>query len=404
MIGWDQKMDVISLYKEHNSFRKVCEITGLSRNTVKRIIKNKHAPKNNSRNRKSKLEPYFDYIKERFEKGLSAHLIHQEVVKMGFVGSYDPVQRYIKALKDKEAVSKKMTIRFETAPGHQAQVDWGYCGHSIDKDGKIKPIYVFAYILGFSRYCYIEFTQSMSQDVFINCHKNAFDYCGGVPTEILYDNMKQVRIGPNKLNPVLLDFSQYYGFSVKTCRPYRPRTKGKVERLINYIKGNFLPGKNFASIEDANAQARGWLVNVSNNRIHSTTGKKPCDLLAKEALVNHRSLKPFDLISCSNRKVSTESYIHYLGNKYSAPPEVVSKIVTVEHLGDSIKVFSKDRLIVEHVFAQGKGKTIAKDEHIEQMWKLTSSQPPYKPKPKSLHKFEENVNERALSVYEEVLA
>lgn len=403
MIGWDEIMDVISLYKEHKSFRKVCELTGKSRNTIKKIIKNNHAPKGNCKNRKSILEPFFEYIRNRNEVGLSAHLIHQEIIKIGYQGSYDPVQRYVKTLKDKETVSKKMTIRFETGPGHQAQLDWGYCGHSIDKKGKVKPIYVFAYLLGFSRFCYVEFTQSMQQDILINCHKNAFDYCNGVPVQILYDNMKQVRLGPNKLNPVLLDFSQYYGFSIKTCRPYRPRTKGKIERLINYFKRNFLPGRIFSSIDDANAQAREWMNNVANNRVHSTTGERPCEMLAKEKLLNHSALKPFDLIRCAERKVSAESFVLFQGNKYSTPPEEVSKIVTVEHFGEKIKIYSKDRLIVEHLYASGKGKTIAKDEHIAQMWKLTTNQQNKKVIPKEFHKFEESVKERPLSVYEEVL-
>ena len=403
MIGWDEIMDVINLYKEHKSIRKVSRLTGKSRNTIKRILKNENAPLGNCRNRESVLVPFFKYISGRYEAGLSALLIHQELLKMNYSGSYDPVQRYVKTLRDKDAVSKKMTIRFETGPGHQAQLDWGYCGHSVDVNGKVKALYVFAYVLGYSRFCYVEFTESMQQEKLINCHKNAFDYCNGVPSQILYDNMKQVRLGPNKLNPVMVDFSQYYGFTIKTCRPYRPRTKGKVERLINYFKGNFLPGKSFSSLDDANAQAKEWMNNVANNRLHCTTGEKPCELLAKENLLNHIALKPFDLIRCVERKVSVEAYVHYQGNKYSTPPEEVSKIVAVEHFGEKIKIYSKDRLIVEHLYTSGKGKTIAKDEHIAQMWKLTTNQKSNKEIPKEFHKFEEKVNERPLTVYEEIL-
>jgi transposase len=403
MIGWDSIMDVISLHKEHKSIRKVSRLSGMSRNTIRRILRDEHAPLNNCRNRQSALAPFFEYINGRYASGLSALLIHQELLKIGYSGSYDPVQRYVKTLRDKDTVSKKMTIRFETGPGHQAQLDWGYCGHSIDKSGKVKPLYVFAYVLSFSRFCYVEFTESMQQEILVNCHKNAFDYCCGVPSQILYDNMKQVRLGPNKLNPIMVDFSQYYGFNIKTCRPYRPRTKGKVERLINYFKGNFLPGKSFSSLADANAQAKEWMSNVANNRLHSTTGEKPCELLAKENLLNHSTIKPFNLIRCVERKVSVEAFVNFEGNKYSTPPEEVSKIVAVEHLGEKIKIYSKDRLIVEHPYTSGKGKTIAKDEHIAQMWKLTMLQKSSKELPKEIHKFEENVKERPLSVYEEAL-
>ena len=95
--------------------------------------------------------------------------------------------------------------------------------------------------------------------------------------------------------------------------------------------------------------------------------------------------------------------MHYQGNKYSTPPEEVSKIVAVEHFGEKIKIYSKDRLIVEHLYTSGKGKTIAKDEHIAQMWKLTTNQKSNKEIPKEFHKFEEKVNERPLAAYEEVL-
>ena len=403
MIGCDEIMDVINLFKEHKSIRKVSKLTGKSRNTIKKILKNENAPLDNCRNRQSALAPFSEYISGRYETGLSAHLIHQELLKMGYSGSYDPVQRYVKTLRDKEVVSKKMTVRFETAPGHQAQLDWGYCGHSIDKNGKVKRLYVFAYVLGFSRFCYLEFTESMQQETLINCHKNAFDYCNGVPNQILYDNMKQVRLGPDKLNPVLVDFSQYYGFTIKTCRPYRPRTKGKVERLINYFKGNFLPGKSFSSLDDSNAQAKEWMNNVANSRVHGTTNAKPCELLPKENLSSHGALKPFDLIRCVERKVSVEAYVHYQGNKYSTPPEEVSKIVAVEHLGEKIKIYSKDRLITEHLYDSGKGKTIAKDEHVAQMWKLTTNQKSNKETPKEYHQFKESVNERSLADYAEVL-
>lgn len=404
MIGWETKMDVISLYKQHISIRKICTLTCLSRNTVKKIIKNSHAPKGNRKTRSKLIDQFSKYVQNQYEAGFNSHLIHQQIQKMGFTGGYDCVQRYIRTLRLKEVASKKATVRFETAAGFQGQMDWGYCGHSVDKNGKKKSLYVFAYVLGFSRYCYVEFTESMNLEVLINCHKNAFDYCNGVPSQILYDNMKQIKINGNQLNPTMLDFSKYYGFSIKTCRVRRPRTKGKVERLIRYFKHNFLPGKSFSSLADANAQAREWMHSVANDRIHGTTQKKPSEMLPLEALQDHKVLAPFKLIKCAERKVSAEAFVSFEGNKYSTPPEAVCQKVTVENFGEQIKIYSKNRLIAEHSIEHSRGKTIAKEEHIAQMWKLSVTESNEKVIKKQYHQFNESVCERPLSDYEGVIA
>src|SRR5207237_4119775 len=112
------------------------------------------------------------------------------------------------------------------------------------------PVYDFLMLLGFSRMLYVEFTKSMDTAALIRCHQNAFTCFGGVPATVLYDNMAQVRLVGGQLNPLFVDFAAHYGFAVKTHRPYRPRTKGKVERMVEFLKDNFLNGRTFASFDD----------------------------------------------------------------------------------------------------------------------------------------------------------
>ncbi len=118
----------------------------------------------------------------------------------------------------------------------------------------------------------------------VRCHQQAFDYCGGWPRSILYDNMKQVRLDAKSWNPHFMDFADHYGIVAKTHRPYRPRTKGKVERMVRYVKDNLLNGRSFADLEDLNAQALIWLEQTANRRVHQTTGQRPRDLLQREQL------------------------------------------------------------------------------------------------------------------------
>ena len=113
----------------------------------------------------------------------------------------------------------------------------------------------------------------MRLESLIRCHQNAFAYFGGWPAKILYDNMRQVIVRPGLVNPRFRDFADHHGFEPKAHRPYRPRTKGKVERMVSYVKDNFLAGRSFDSLEALNTQGRNWLDTTARNvRIHATTG------------------------------------------------------------------------------------------------------------------------------------
>jgi transposase len=139
-------------------------------------------------------------------------------------------------------------------------------------------------VLAYSRYLYVEFTRSMTLATLIRCHQNAFAFFGGWPRRILYDNMRQVVVGPERVNARFLDFTRHHGFEVKRCRPYRPRTKGKVERSVSYLRDSFLNGRTFSGLDDINAQGRHWLGSVANIRLHATTQARPCDRLLEETL------------------------------------------------------------------------------------------------------------------------
>ena len=215
---------------------------------------------------------------------------------MGYTGSVVTLRRFLHSLKPERERLRKLTVRFETPPGKQAQADWAYCGRFSHPSGHIFPVYVFVMVLGFSRMLYIEFTSSMKLPALIACHLHAFDFFAGWPLEILYDNMKQVRLSPAELNPLFVDFAQHYGFAIKTHRIRRPRTKGKVERMVHYVKDAFLNGRTFTDLADLNAQAHSWLTHTANTRMHATTGQRPRRSLAAGKTHHPRSCCPLSTL------------------------------------------------------------------------------------------------------------
>ena len=225
MITTEEWLDIHMLRKQGHSIRKIARLTGNSRNTVRRILRQKAPCNYDASGRGSRLEAFNDYVKKRYEEcALSAVRILEEIKPMGYTGSIYPLRRYLQTLMEPTKALKKLTVRFETAPGEQAQVDWGYCGRFPNPQGKLISVYVFVMVLSFSRMLFIKFTTSMRLPVLLACHLEAFEFFGGWTACLLYDNMKQVKINPQEWNPQFLDFANYYGIVPKTCRIRRART------------------------------------------------------------------------------------------------------------------------------------------------------------------------------------
>lgn len=405
MLKLEEWMEIKMLYKEGHSIRAISRMTGISRRTISKVVEEQSPKVFKKVKRKTKLDEYKKYIEIRYKQSqLSAIRIKQEVEKMGYEGSIATIRRYIREIASKEIEYKKMTVRFETSPGKQAQADWAYAGRFRDKEGKITSIYIFVMVLSYSRYMYVEYTTSMKIEHLIKCHLNAFDYFGGWPESVLYDNMKQVKVSLEKINPLFEDFAKHYGLLIKTHQVRRPRTKGKVERMVDYVKDNFLNGREFANLEELNSENRIWLNNTANVRMHSTTQARPVDLLEQENLTKVNTVKKYQLSAKENRKVNSEGFVHYRGSRYSVPPNYVGKEVVVEDSQQKITVKSQNLIIAQHQKAERKGLSIADKLHIDEMWKITvggSKDKSIKP-PNWQIRFEQAVESRDLSIYDEV--
>jgi hypothetical protein len=230
---------------------------------------------------------------------------------------------------------------------------------------------------------------------------NAFEFFGGWTSEMLYDNMKQVRLSQQQLNPLFTDFANHYGFAIKTHRIRRPRTKGKVERMVHYVKDGFLHGRVFADFADLNTQARHWLTHIANARIHATTQRRPLDLWPQEGLTALNSIGGYKLCDLVPRKAGYDGFVRFDRSRYSLPPEYAGQSVLIGHRENRVVIRVQDMIVAEHHLAQKAGDTVADPAHIEALWKLSLNNTATPP-PRWQLTFHSQVATTPLAAYQEV--
>jgi len=260
MVQTEEMFMIKDLRSKGMYIKDIAKLTGRDPKTIRKYISAQELPKYKEKSKQeSKLDPYKTHILNRMQEGcVNAMVILEEIQGMGYTGRATILREFMKPHREKSLA--KASIRYETPPGKQAQVDWGEFTLE-DESGKLKKIHGFVMVMGYSRKMYLEFTEDEKIDTLIGCHERAFQFFNGVPDTILYDNMKTVvshihEKGENKWNGKFLAFSQHQSFSPIRCRPYAPRTKGKVESGVKYVKQNFwVRLKSICSITDLNQRA-----------------------------------------------------------------------------------------------------------------------------------------------------
>ncbi len=212
---------------------------------------------------------------------MTAVRLFEEIKASGYGGCYTQVKEYVRTVRPR--APEEPVVRFETPPAHQGQVDFADFRLPWGKR------YAFLVVLGYSRVLWLQFfTRQSMQHVFEGLEA-AFSFFGGVPRELLFDQMKAVitkdeRASGGRVteNAEFLRFAHHWDFRVRACRPYRAKTKGKVERPVSYLRSSFFYGRTFTSDEDLNHQARHWLDHVANVRTHGTLKERPVDRFEHE--------------------------------------------------------------------------------------------------------------------------
>ena len=318
----------------------------------------------------SKLDPYKPQINIWLEEApYSATRIWEKLKEYGFEGGYTMVKQYVRGKK--EQLNEHATVRFETMPGMQGQVDWAFFeDYKVIENGEERKLYCFLMILGFSRMRYIEFVTDMSTDTLIRCHINAFRYFNGYPEEILYDNMKQVVIKrllkqeESTLNRQFEDFAGFYGFKPILCRPYRGQTKGKIERTVRYVRDNLMIGIKYDSLADLNGQAIAWC-NKVNGKEHGTTGKIPFEQLKRERL--NPLIREYIIDKINLRRAGKDCLISYNGNQYSVPSEYAGRDLAVVALGNTLAVYHEGKQVAIHRISYIKKDMVVNPAHYQRL-------------------------------------
>jgi transposase len=241
----------------------------------------------------TKLDAYKGIIETRLTAypELSAVRLLAEIRGAGYTGGYSQLKdfvRQVRPLPPPEAL-----VRFETPAGRQAQVDFAHFRFPWGVR------YALLVVLGYSRLLWCRFYHRQDMRTLVSGLEDAFRYFGGVPRELLFDQMKAVitrdlRVEGGALlhNAEFLRFARHWDFTPRACRPYRAQTKGKVERPVRYLRSNFVYGRTFLHDADLDHQRRHWLEHVANVRVHGTTGERPRDRFDREERVVLQPLAP----------------------------------------------------------------------------------------------------------------
>jgi len=331
--------------------------------------------------RPSKLDAYKDYLRSRLEQfDLPATVLLREIREQGYTGAATILKEFIRPIKSKKL--KRLTERFETQPGRQAQVDWGECG-LIQLQGVRRKLYVFVFLLGFSRMLFVKFTTSTRRAVLHQCLQEAFERLG-IPEELLIDNMKQAVEAHTKEGVryagEFLDFCEHYDVLPVATPPYWPQAKGKVERGVGYVKHSFLEGRSFTDLADLNQQVAQWLDSVANLRVHGTTGRVPAEAYLQERLRlrAYGAAPRFDTRPAEVRKVHLDAHVRFENVFYSVDPQAVGRSVVVkaagEAVGDLIEVLLGDQVVATHRRAPQGTLRVTLPEHERKIRALTRAE------------------------------
>ena len=330
----------------------------------------------------SKLSPFYPLIEERLEDDffLNGDVLYRQLKGGGYQGGITILRDYLRRRRDE--LNQRAIIRFETCPGQQAQVDWGEVGY-VFEDGRMKKRYVFVMKLGYSRRSYVEFTTSMEQAVLFACMKRAFAYFGGVPHEILFDNMKTAFIYDKTqlrwiVNEKMLTFAQHYGFTPRRCRVRRPQTKGKVEREIRYLKWSFFPticvaGQHRSSIatDELNEAVLEWLARVDQRVLRELNQSR-----TERFVEDHKHLQALPADAFDHRKdvtvqVGRDGIVRYESSRYSVHANYRGKtlqgkidpdtgVMELLHQGQTVKSL--------HLFPKGSKGSMFDTTDRKSMW------------------------------------
>jgi transposase len=374
MLTPDVVDNILSLHRLGWGKKKIAKELAISSRTVKRYLAQNGWQPYKKPKRQKKLEGLESWLEHTFylHKG-NAAVVHQELIRQHQI-TVNPstVERAVKPFRHKLVSEAIATVRFETPPGKQMQIDFGTMTLKIA--GEERRVHFFAAVLGYSRRQYVQAFPHQRQTAWFEGMEGAFRHFDGIPEQILLDNAKALVSNHNPLtrevifNDKLRTFASYWKFTPKACAPYRARTKGKDENTVKYLKKNAIAGREFSSWEHLEEHLMWWMKEVSDVRIHGTTGEKPIDRFLNDEsfrLQPKKGKPPFYQIRELKRVVQADACVEVDTNFYSVPWKWIKKPVIVQVMDQEVKIFHGSEELASHSISFGRRERLIDPNHLE---------------------------------------
>jgi transposase len=299
-------------------------------------------------------------------------VVRQELLAEKGIGlSLRTIEREVAPLRRELASEARATIRFETPPGHQLQIDFGE--RRIAIGGLATKVFLFVATLGFSRRMHVRAFRNERQESWLEGLESTFRHFGGVTSEVLFDNDRglvsrhEVATREVTFNAKFLAFARHWGFRPRACAPYRARTKGKDERGVGYVKRNAIAGHRFDSVETLQAHLLRWMREVADVRVHGTTGELPMqrfELSEAAALKPLAARAPFLQVRELSRRVHTDACIELDTNRYSVPWKLIGEAVTVVVCEREVQVLYAGEQVACHAQSPLRRASVIERSHL----------------------------------------
>ncbi len=354
--------------------RRISEELGCSHMTVRRYIAAGGYIPYRGRGRPRTLAGHEAWLEERFQRHAgNADVVRQELeAEKGIRISLRTLEREVAPFRARLEAEARATIRFETPPGKQMQIDFGE--RRVIIGGEPVKVFLFVATLGYSRRIHVRAFRNERQESWFEGMESAFRHFGGVTQEVLLDNDRSLvayhdrQTREVEFNARFKAFARHWGFRPRACAPYRARTKGKDERGVGYVKKNAVAGRSFESWAAFEAHLDWWSREIADRRIHGTTGEVPAERFARSEAAALRPAKPIPSFQSMReliRKVQADCVIDVDGNSYSVPWRLIGETVQVAVTQSQLRVCHAGREVAVHDLRKGRRQRIVDPLHFE---------------------------------------
>jgi transposase len=354
--------------------RRIAAELGCSRTTARRWLREGAWRRPSPPSRPKALDGLETWLEDRFRRHAgNADVVRQELAsEKGIEVSLRTVERAVAHLRQELRAEARATVRFETQPGQQLQIDFGQ--RRVEIDGVLRLVSFFVATLGYSRRIHVRAFLGERQEHWFAGMESAFTTFGGVPAEVLLDNARALILSHDPasrevvLNPKLHAFARHWGFQVRACAPYRPRTKGKDERGVGYVKRNAIAGRCFESFAALEAHLESWTRGIADQRVHGTTGEAPMVRFVRDEATRLKPLPgcgPFLAARELRRRVGPDCAVELDTNAYSVPWRLIGERVRVLVTAETVRITHAGIEVACHRRSAGRRGRITDRTHFD---------------------------------------